>query len=217
MEDLQQQFQRDINRCSDSDRNMRKRGLQKLYQELPWKTTDETLKSALQSLCCQQLFRLLLPTLSDPIEKCREHTIGIYRNIITLCSNSSPPGLLINETMISDLIHGLCSRVSEIPFPEQGEELRLQIVELLQLILSQALSDEFLTSISDTLFPTMAKGFQDTFPSVKRCWSEILISLAKKIPNSTHTHHKAILKGLIANSSHQHHKVRSVTIKVGYI
>jgi hypothetical protein len=46
--DLLQKFQRDINRMSDSDRNTRKRGLQKLLEELPWNSNKQ--KKALESL-----------------------------------------------------------------------------------------------------------------------------------------------------------------------
>jgi hypothetical protein len=214
---LQQKFQRDINRCFDSDRNMRKRGLQKLYQDLPWNVmttaaADEGLENQqkeLKNLCFNVLYRPLLQILSDPIEKCREHSIGIFRNILQFCSP-------VDESLLFDLINGLCSRVNDLPFPEQGEELRLQIVELMQLIFSQSphSSPDFLLSVGDLVFTTLGKGLQDTFPAAKRCWSEILISLSKKLPSSVLTHHKSLLKGLIPNCTHQHHKVRSVTIKV---
>jgi hypothetical protein len=214
---LQQKFQRDINRCFDSDRNMRKRGLQKLCQDLPWNVmtgdaaADEGLeiqRNELKNLCFNVLYRPLLQILADPIEKCREHSIGIFRNIVQFCSP-------VDEDFLFDLINGLCARVNDLPFPEQGEELRLQIVELLQLIFAQSphCSHDFLLSVGDVVFTTLGKGLQDSFPAAKRCWSEILISLSKKLPFSVLTHHKTLLKGLIPNCAHQHHKVRSVTIK----
>jgi hypothetical protein len=209
-EKLQQQFQRDINRCSDSDRNMRKRGLQKLLQDLPWAApaSEQQQHEALQKLCLNILFPLLVPLVHDPIEKCREYSLAILRKIVELYSP-------IDERLLLNLLQELCQRVGELPFPEQGEELRLQIVELLQLIARQSFSSDFFQSFEEILLPTVAKGFQDTFPAAKRCWSEIMITLSRATsPSSIQRHHKALLKGLLPNCAHQHHKVRSLTMKV---
>jgi hypothetical protein len=212
-EKLQQQFQRDINRCSDSDRNMRKRGLQKLLQELPWPSTAVAASSeqgeGLRQLCFNILFPVLVPLVHDPIEKCREHSLGIIRKMVEIYSP-------VDENRLMILIQELCQRLGELPFPEQGEELRLQIVELLQVILLRhSFSANFLTTLEDCLLPTAAKGFQDSFPAAKRCWSEILITFSPQLSSiAVHKHHKILLKGLLPNCSHQHHKVRSLTMKV---
>lgn len=206
--ELKQKFQRDINRCSDSDRNIRKKGLQKLLLDLPWETKQINELNLLKELCFD-LFNLFLNILSDLIEKCREYSINILKNIIKLFSNS------LNNNLLKNLIIKLCSRVGEIPYPEQGEELRLQIIELLYLILFKQLNNlNLLNDCADNILLSMSKGFQDSFPAVKRCWSDIIILISKQIPFYVHLHHKSLLKGLLPNSTHQHHKVRSVTINV---
>lgn len=206
--ELQQKYQRDINRCYNSDRNIRKKGLQKLLNDLPWYDNNNNNKDILIELCLNNLFQPLLNILSDSIEKCREYSLQIFKNICNLC-------LPLNIKESFELLKVLCLRVNEIPYPEQGEELRLQIVELIQLILLQHLNNkEFLQQCSEIILTTMSKGFQDSFPAVKRCWSEIIVTIAPQIPYPIHLHHKILLKGLLPNCGHQHHKVRSLTINV---
>ena len=52
---LLQKLQRDINRLVDNDRTSRKRGLQKLLEDIPWDTTNKAQKKAIGRLIQDKL------------------------------------------------------------------------------------------------------------------------------------------------------------------
>lgn len=60
LEALRKTFSRDINRTNDSDRNTRKRGLQKLLEDLPWQRVKGSNMSALADLLVLDAFGRLL-------------------------------------------------------------------------------------------------------------------------------------------------------------
>ena len=102
--EFMQKYQRDINRIFDSDRNTRKRGLQKLLEDLPW--SDTTYLVDLQELCKSRLFPQVLLLTSDSVEKCRELSLNILKKILSLFDSYAD--------FAEDIIASLCSRVSDI-------------------------------------------------------------------------------------------------------
>jgi hypothetical protein len=124
---LSEQFQRDINRVLDPDRNSRKRGLQKLHETLPWERKEEVLE-----LIESQLFLVLISLVDDSVEKCREYSLKIIKSFLLNLKNRS-----ISQELLFQLTFKLCSRVDDFPFPETAEELRLIIAVILLLIVDR--------------------------------------------------------------------------------
>lgn len=214
--DLTLKFQREINRISDSDRNTRKSGLKKLLENLPWATTNAEEKKALLQTCKDVIFEPLLLTVVDQVEKCREFSLAILSKIVNIFHTD------LEFSSISKLTSVLCSRVNETPFPEKGEELRFQVVQLIHklcpLIFRDAASPYEVKSMSELIIPAIGKALVDLFPDVKKGCGEVIIEIGKLTATDTiRAHYKVLLKGLIVNASHQHYKVRSLTIKVCHI
>lgn len=206
-------FQREINRISDSDRNTRKSGLKKLLENLPWNTTNTEEAEALRLTCKEVIFEPLLTTLVDPVEKCRECSLGLLTKIVHLFRTD------LDFQSLSTLASILCSRVNDTPFPETSEELRFQVIQLLRTLCpfifhETALPTE-VKSMSEMIIPAVGKALVDLFPDVKKGCSEIIIDMGKlTTTDAIRAHYKILLKGLIVNASHQHYKVRSLAIKV---
>jgi hypothetical protein len=215
---FQQKFLRDLNRVADSDRNARRRGLQKLLEDLPWDkhSSDVIIASHLERFCKTLLFRQLLDVLGDPVEKCREISIAMYRKMISSfdCGSASMGDSMGRDSM-NDLIRTLCKRVGESPFLEVTEELRLQIAQLLTLICSLPRYVSNVLTCSDTILNAIGRLQCDTFPAVKRECCETIIILCQSIPGGVQKSFKACLaKGILANAQHQHYKTRTVAIQV---
>jgi hypothetical protein len=90
-----QKYQRDLNRIAESDRNTRKRGLQKLLEDLPWESRQESIH--LQQLCISSLFRQLFALLGDPVEKCREVSLTMYRKMLPIIGDGVNLADLVRE------------------------------------------------------------------------------------------------------------------------
>jgi dynein assembly factor 5 len=207
---LLQKYQRDINRMSENDRNTRKRGLQKLLEDLPWRNNKQ--KKGLEKLICNCILAPILVGISDPVEKCRELSLSLLASSFTVLQSNS-----LNDEMIMNIVRSLCQRINDLPFAETSEELRLQLLELIKTVIKHPL---FVTNfnnnsieISDLILSTMSKSLLDTFPSAKRACAEIVCSISLISPISVRMCFKSLLKALIGNATHQHSKTRSATLQ----
>jgi hypothetical protein len=233
-------YQRDLNRVSDADRMVRKKGLQKLHESLPWKTKKSSEKQEILHYMINTVFRVILSTISDPVEKCREYSLKLVSETTVLWKNYS-----FNDAsyeLLVELTNKLCERCNDIPFPEVSEELRLLISEILFKIVekdyeiknfknstekeekkaidSAESSQTAVTVSSDSriverILSILPKFLSDAFPSVKRSLAELLCFISDHFAfqlQSSLSLTKNIIKGLEVNAVHQHSKTRSLTI-----
>ena len=204
-ESFRTNFLRDINRVSDNDRNSRKRGLQKLLDELPWNDKNNNL---LKQLILSDILSALYPRISDPVEKCRELCLKCFYKVVS--------GNFLPVPVAEEAITCLCARLDDIPYPEQVEEMRLQILQII-LITLQKLSQPITPTLANKVLSAVGKSSMDPFPSVKKESAEILSLICRLCPSSIRFHFKSLLKGFTLNCSHQHSKIRTTTIKVKLI
>jgi len=197
-------YQRDVNRISDNDRNTRKKGLEKVLGDLPWNKSSQ--RAHIEKFSKEILFPLISSHISDSVEKCRELSLAITSKILGI----SP---LLPE-LGTGSITILCSRLSDIPFPEPAEELRFKILALLSELLQNDVLNDAISTLSFNLLLAVSKSLLDNFPAAKKAAADILLILHAKIPISIRLHFKTLLKGLLINCTHQHSKVRIPTLKV---
>ena len=202
---LLQKFQREINRTSDSDRMTRKRGLQKLLDDLPWKSAKEA--AALEALFVAHLLGPLVAGVADPVEKCRELSLSLLQACFRVASPS------LSSEVVLRVVRSLCERVGEVPFLEPAEELRLQVLELVAAVLQHPAAAAAYPQAADLVLAALAKALTDTFPSAKRAGAELVCKLAERVPRSMQMAFKSLLKPLVGNATHQHSKTRSITVQ----
>lgn len=212
-EDLKGKFQRDINRIADADRNTRKRGLQKLLEDLPWNESSH--RDALIRVALEVLFQPLLAAVADPVEKCRELALMLLSKVLALARD------ILDFS--SALVTSLSQRINDNPFPETSEELRLQIAVVLdQVMRHPSLLSLFPHSRNEAtiqfpfpdLLAALPKALVDPFPSAKKQLADLIVSIAKYSRNGGVHFSTPIFKCLAANAVHQQHKVRSSSLKV---
>jgi hypothetical protein len=206
---LVQQFQRDLNRISDVDRSVRKRGLQKLLEDLPWASKSGSQRTAIQEFINCQLIAKLIVSLSDAVEKCRELSIQLLTKCIDECKK-------LSDEHFSNLLGSLCHRIGDNPFPESSEEIRLKVTELLNFFFDKFSPTKavIITKNAAILFASLSKALMDSFPAVKSSCADLLCKLCAIMPQDVRLYIKPLLKGLCTNVMHQHSKVRSMTLKV---
>jgi hypothetical protein len=227
--DLQVHFQREINRCADSDRNTRKRGLQKLLEDIPWaasdgpKSSDES-RRALGGFLRSSVLDLAIRSLSDAVEKCRECSLKIIVNTLTnTCSitttqteSGGPIGYV--DAFAVSLARSLSDRLGDLPFPETVEELRLLVLQALHALITQRLRHNatLRREVVSVVIMSLGRALLDQFPSCKVQAAELITLIATESvdPMSIRLHFRHLLKGLAQNAFHQHAKVRTVTLKV---
>lgn len=224
---LEAQYQREVNRALDADRNTRKKGLQKLLESLPW--DKKSTKAELIKFVEDHLLKLCIAGIADQVEKCREYSLKILKSYFGLLSKKSP----VAPDVLQSLLQALYARVNDNPFPETAEELRLLVLELLVIVFhrikpllkdSAPQGDDAQEPAS--LFPlyredlerlvvAIAKALGDNFPAVKRAAAELVVLMcaSKAMRIILRSHSKTLVRALIANINHQHSKTRSVSLQ----
>lgn len=207
---LELQFQRDLNRVLDSDRNTRKKGLQNILESLPW--TSKKNREGLLNYLFQSVLKVILPCISDAVEKCREFSLKILKQLTLIWKQ-------VDYELLVELTNKLTERVNDLPFPEQAEELRLLIAELffklvekdceMKIVYNNFNDSRIVTKIASIL----PKFLTDNFPQVKRALGELTTLLVDMNRSFVKPYIGNILKALEANASHQHAKTRSMSIQ----
>ncbi len=167
---LELQFQRELNRVLDSDRNTRKKGLQKILESLPWTSKKE--RDGLLNYLFQSVLKVILPCVSDTVEKCREFSLKILKQLTVIWKQ-------VDYELLVEITNKLTERVNDLPFPEQAEELRLLIAELffklvekdceMKIVYNNFNDSRIVTKIASIL----PKFLTDNFPQVKRALGEL--------------------------------------------
>jgi len=200
--ELQRVFQRDINCLVDEDRNLRRRALDSLNKGL---FKSEHSEQDILQLFKRSLLRNLLRVVSDKVEKNRELSIQILAKFFEQVKN-------IDNDLVNSIIREATSRLRETPFPEQSEELRLQLIHLLMLIFKKGYTQPYIQNLSEIMH-TISKVLADSYAEIKREASQLVINLPHDISDSVGGHSMAVIKSLAKNLSHQHAKVRKATIE----
>lgn len=229
--DLQTAFQREINRCADSDRNTRKRGMQKLLEDIPWasssgpKATEET-RRALGEFLRSSVIELVARSIPDAVEKCRECALKILLNTLTnscsaaLTQNESGSPIGFVDDFAVSIARALSDRLGDIPFPETVEELRLLVLQSIHVLVAQRLDHNPMLrrEVVSVVIMSLGRALHDQFPASKVQAAETIALIASDAvdPLSIRLHYRHVLKGLAQNAFHQHAKVRTTTLKVRY-
>jgi len=194
--ELVTKHKRDINCLNDEDKNTRKRGIIKLNRELFKSEVD---KEDYFEFYSKELKKPLLRTVEDQVEKCRELSLEIITKFVENLGDKM-------KEEVNFIIPVLLSRINNIPYPEESEELRLQIVQILRTLVKK-FPNELLPFLSDS-FVAFSKAALDAFPDVKKETAAVLIELCQQYPNKVEAYCKPIILPLLKNLSHQHSRVR---------
>ena len=196
-DDLLQQYARDFNCLADPDRKTRQRALQKLgaLARSPPAEIDGVWEQALRAP--------LLKLFSDTVEKNRELSITLVTDLVPSLGPAALGGSL--PYMLPVFVARLASK----PVAEDGEELRLALLQLLQQLLQRAGGEPMAPHLPE-LVQVLAAGFADPFPDAKKAACALTQALAEQLPTYIEPHCAALVKALQPTMAHQHSRVRSV-------
>jgi hypothetical protein len=197
---------RDINALSENDRNVRREALKKLERAFVSKRTASV--EIIGQVFVQNAHKPLLKGLSDSIEKCRELALQILKELV----NVLPERDLLD--VLALLLAAIVQRFKIIPFPEQAEEIRLELLELLRAIVKRLASH--LGVYSHDLLDALAKAMTDPSPETKRVGCELVADLVAALPTqrlASAAGTKSLLQSLLMNLTHQRWKVRKATVE----
>jgi len=199
---------RHVNCLSEESKLSRRKALENIKKDTiarkPALTADE-IKPVLN-----EIVKPLLKEFADPVEKCRELSVGIIRDFFLQVSEP--------EDYLPYVIPVMVNRLGQQELVEPSEELRLLLVEFLKEILER--SGQKLAVYLDDLIRIFQRTIIDPYSEVKKVSCYCASIVAKAIPAYFHAQSESLIKPLLMAISHQHSKVRTLviyTIGIPYI
>ncbi|KAJ3107040.1 HEAT repeat-containing protein 2 [Phlyctochytrium planicorne] len=200
----EQSLQRDINVIVDSasDRNSKRRSLEKIYKETVGRP-GKPIPAELAALLFPDLVRPLVKSLGDSVEKCRELSINIITGFIKAVEDILPA--------LPTIIPAYSARLGEQEIVEPSEEIRLQLVSSLILMVDKAGAD-FAPGVDETV-KILVRILLDPYPEVKKESCKLAICLAKNTPRAMMHHGATLTKALLPSLTHRHSAVRIMGLR----
>jgi len=197
---------RDVNCLADGDRAVRRGAVVRLEKLL---VSGGGAKAPSVEFACrlflEELHKPLFRMFADQTEKCRELAIAMASHFVETVP------LADLDNVLPLLLAALLGRLRTLPFPEQSEELRLELLRLLACLLN--VGKDRLNPFAGDIVDALAKALTDTCPDAKRECCEIV----KKV--SAHFDAErvsrvggSLIASLLGNLRHQQWKVRRATL-----
>eukprot|EP00741_Cyanophora_paradoxa_P002686 tig00000615_g2606.t1 len=192
---------RDLNCLTDNDRNVRRKALERLDEKLI--TGAKPAPDVLQRLLEQSIARQLVRVLADQVGKCRELGAKLLYDLVAAVPD--PAGA------VPHVLPSLFKRIGVVPLPEDIEEVRLQLVEVLAIFIQR--SPSAVPGSLEDIVCILQHRLQDQFPDVRRASCDCVRLLVQHLHDRIGAHASALMKPLMSNFVHQHSKVRSSALE----
>ena len=200
-DEIIQNISRHLNCLGDDNRNTRKRALEGIRKETIGRKPE--IDSQVLKMVLNTVAKPVLKILSDPVEKCREHSIAYLSD----CFEKVPEPYECLPFVIPVLVQ----RLGQPEIVEVSEELRLNLVEFIHSVIN--LSGKYIAVYLDDLIQILQRTIVDPYPEVKKCSCLCSADLSKSIPEQFHMQSESLIKPLLQTISHQHSKVRVEAVK----
>ena len=149
-----------MNSLRDPDRSTRKRGLAAIRDAVVKKVSrsgadgdSETM--ALKKYFADRLAELLIALFGDPVEKCREESLGIYAKGIELGCFDGEDAF---AKTASSAVEAVRQRIATPTVIEPSEEIRLGLIELVHALVKRPQASKVVSAILGEIVPILAKG-----------------------------------------------------------
>lgn len=197
---------RDVNCLSDSDRNVRKKAVERLEKALFGGGRKEAAQPEfVRRLFLEELHKPLFRMFGDQAEKCRELSIAMSMRFVDFVD------LADLENVLPLLLSGLLGRLRILPFPEPSEELRLECLRLLSHLFD--VCKERLNPFASDVIDALAKALSDTCPDAKKECCDIIKKVSSHFDGERLSRAGGpLIAALLANLRHQQWKVRRATL-----
>jgi dynein assembly factor 5, axonemal len=201
----------------DGNKIQRKNALDSMKKQI-CETFEKKKAAHLNNESCKSILRLVLAAWHDSMEKCRQ--LG-GEMVATLLENAVECHWDDECTLMT--LATLVQRLGGKEVKESSEEIRLQLYELLEKLLSNKnvkteANSNFLSSLLfeshlGELVELLVNSFYDNYAEVKKKGCSCARLVAQKLAASNfHMQSEALVKPLLTNLTHQHSRVRKDTV-----
>jgi len=159
---------------------------------------------AAAALFASDLARSLVPLLADASESVRESVAGLIGRFVEADGASGAD----IAPAVPLLVPVLAARVGRLPFPEESEEIRLALAQLLIGVLSKPAAAAAATAALADVVDVVKALATDAFPAVKTVCTTLALLLARRADASLSVHVAPMVTALVPCLAHQRGPVR---------
>ncbi|XP_018576048.1 dynein assembly factor 5, axonemal [Anoplophora glabripennis] len=188
-------------KIQSQDRRIRKNAYTDLKKFLSTKSLNN---QELRSVFCET-HMYILNGLRDKTEIVREEAIQFLNFFII-------EALPLNDFYLTYLFPVLVERIGSVELIEESEEVRLQLLQLLNAIISKYSNTIKLKPFLNDCVIILAETVKDKYPAIKELSCVTIILLAKSLPNDFHMQAESLIKSVLSCFVHQRYKVRLESI-----
>lgn len=199
--DYENIYSREFNFLRDTDKNVRRKTLEKMKKEL--RSKQKELNQEEYQCIVIQSYKQILRCFHDPSERCREIATELIYDFFNF--SSSP------QDMLTYVIPIFLQRLGSREMVESSEEVRLLQMQTLNILIEKC--EKHLVSYLDDLLYILSKTITDPYHEVKKESCICAMKLATATSSHFHMQSERLIKPLLHTLGHQHSKVRTIAIK----
>ncbi|CAH1977312.1 unnamed protein product [Acanthoscelides obtectus] len=143
----------------------------------------------------------ILNGLRDRTEAVREQAIKFINFLII-------NKLSLNDFYLTYLFPVVIERIGTVELIEDSEEIRLQLVQLLDNIITKYSNTEQLKPFLNDCVIILAESVKDKYPAIKELSCRTIVNLATAMPRDFHMQAETLIKPVLTCFNHQRYKVR---------
>jgi len=197
-------IRRDINCLNEKDKVVRRNSLIKLEKAI--RSNRKVSEELVLRAFLEELHKPLLRLLSDQGEKCRELSIELLSDFLSEITHNQLNDLL--PLVLSAVLGRICTQ----PFPEQSEEIRVEILELIEKICE--LAKELIIPFTHDVVDALANALHDSCPDAKKkCCSLVTRITSITEPARLANCAAPLVQSLVTTLKHRHWKVRKAALE----
>ena len=143
----------------------------------------------------------------------RDNSEAVREQAIKLISVFMIDMLPRNDYYISYLFPVLVERLGTSELTEESEEIRLQLLKLLELVIIKYSEDNLLKPFLNDIIMILKETVQDKYPAVKEISCNCIVKLSTALPRDFHLQAETLVKPVLSNFNHRRYKIRCEAVK----
>ncbi|CAH0563466.1 unnamed protein product [Brassicogethes aeneus] len=153
-----------------------------------------------------ETYMYTLNGLRDKTEAVREQAINFINFLII---NKLP----LNDYYLTYIFPVIVERIGSVEIIEESEEIRLQLLQLLDAIIGKYSKTEQLKPFLGDSVIILSETVKDKYPAIKELSNQTIVKLADALPKDFHMQAETLIKPVLTCFTHQRYKVRVEAIK----
>lgn len=121
--------------------------------------------------------------------------------------------LPISDYYLTYIFPIFVERIGSVEIIEESEEIRLQLVQLLQAIIFKYTKTEQLKPFLNDIVIILSETVKDKYPAIKETSCKCIVDLANALPKDFHMQCESLVKPVLTCFTHQRYKIRVEAIK----